>query len=45
MHTALEILKLKHLWLIYQGRHAYPIDEKISTMPLKDIGRLIEQIR
>jgi len=44
MHTALEVLKLNHLLLIYPGQHAYPIDEKISTLPLKDIGSLFEQI-
>jgi predicted AAA+ superfamily ATPase len=45
MHTALEVLKLNHLWLIYPGRHVYPIDEKISALPLKDIASLSKQIR
>jgi predicted AAA+ superfamily ATPase len=45
MHTALEVLKLSHLWLIYPGQHAYPIDEKISALPLKDIADLSKQIR
>jgi len=45
MHTALEVLKLNHLWLIYPGQHAYPIDEKISALPLKDIAGLSKQVR
>jgi hypothetical protein len=45
MHTASEVLKLNHLWLIYPGQYAYPIDEKISALPLKDIGSLSKQIR
>ena len=45
MHTASEVLKLNHLWLIYPGQYAYPIDEKISALPLKDIGGLSKQIR
>jgi len=36
--------KLNHLWLIYPGQYAYPIDEKISALPLKDIGSLSKQI-
>jgi predicted AAA+ superfamily ATPase len=45
MHTASEVLKLNHLWLIYPGQHAYPIDKKISALPLKDIGSLSKRIR
>jgi predicted AAA+ superfamily ATPase len=45
MHTALEVLKLNHLWLIYPGQHAYPVDEKISALPLKDIGSLSKEMR
>jgi hypothetical protein len=43
--AASEVLKLNHLWLIYPGQYAYPIDEKISALPLKDIGSLSKQIR
>ena len=25
LHTASEVLKLDHLWLIYPGQYAYPI--------------------
>jgi hypothetical protein len=45
MVTALEVLKLNRLWLIYPGQHAYPIHEKISALPLKEIGSLTGQIR
>ena len=45
MHSALEVLKLNHLWLIYPGKHAYPIHEKISALPLKDVGSLSKEMR
>jgi hypothetical protein len=45
MHTASEVLKLNHLWLIYPGQYAYSIDGKISALPLKDIGSLSKHIR
>ncbi len=44
-HIAFETLKLRHLWLIYPGQHAYPIHEKISALPLKDIASLPKQMR
>ncbi|MBC8509808.1 MAG: ATP-binding protein [Anaerolineales bacterium] len=40
MRTALMDLKLEHLWILYPGQHAYPVDVRISVWPLKDIARL-----
>ena len=40
MRTALSDLGLEHLWVLYPGQHAYPVDECISVLPLKDIARL-----
>lgn len=37
MRIALKDLKLDRLWVIYPGEHTYPIDEKISVMPVSDI--------
>jgi len=40
MRTALSDLELEHLWVIYPGEHTYPVDERISVWPLKEIARL-----
>ena len=40
MRTAIEALSLDHLWVIYPGRHAYDVDDRITVWPLPDIGRL-----
>ena len=40
MRTALSDLGLEHLWVIYPGQYAYPVEERISVMPLKEITRL-----
>ena len=45
MKQAMESLKLDHLWVIYPGEHAYPISDKISVLPLKEILSLPEQFR
>jgi predicted AAA+ superfamily ATPase len=37
MHAALETLSLDHLWVIYPGKHKYPVHDKISVWPLRDI--------
>lgn len=40
MHSALDDLKLEHLWVIYPGEHTYPADSKITMLPLKHIGEI-----
>jgi len=37
MRVALDDMKLDHLWVIYPGRHCYPVDDKITVMPLGSI--------
>ena len=44
MHAALETLSLDHLWVIYPGKHKYPVHEKISVWTLRDISGLPDQI-
>ncbi|MBI5408868.1 MAG: ATP-binding protein [Nitrospirae bacterium] len=34
MYTALEDLGLEHMWVIYPGKHTYPVHEKITVMPV-----------
>jgi uncharacterized protein len=35
MRVAIADLSLSHLWIVYPGREAYPIDEMISVEPLE----------
>ena len=42
MHTALETLQLDHLWLIYPGRHSYPVSDRITVYSILDLSQLIE---
>ena len=44
MRIGMEDLKLNHLWVIYAGKHIYPMDKKITALPIKDISTLIEHI-
>ncbi|MHB0874460.1 MAG: ATP-binding protein [Anaerolineae bacterium] len=37
MHTAVADLELEHLWVVHPGRHAYPVAERISVLPLRDV--------
>jgi len=45
MRIALDTLKLHHLWIIHPGQHRYPIDKRISALPLIDVGRLKKLVR
>lgn len=40
MRIALEDLRLAHLWIIYPGQHAYPVHEKITVWPLREVAAL-----
>jgi hypothetical protein len=40
MHVALDDLKLDHLWVVYPGSLRYPLSERISALPLREIGSL-----
>ncbi len=41
MQIALEDLELTHLWVIYPGSKKYPLDKKITTLPLTQISELL----
>lgn len=41
---AIQDLNLTHLWFVYPGHQSYPIDEKISAIPLASLSQLKEQI-
>lgn len=37
MHTAMEDLGLDHLWVVYPGKHSYPLAPGITAVPLTEI--------
>lgn len=45
MAIAVEDLRLEHLWIVTPGQHEYPISERISALPLRQISRLPELMR
>jgi len=34
---AVHDLGLEHLWIVYPGKKAYPLDERFSVLPLRDM--------
>lgn len=45
MYVAIQDLKLEHLWVIYPGNQEYPLDKKISVIPIKSLPGFAEKIR
>jgi len=41
MRIAVDDLSLSHLWIVYPGKDAHPIDSKISVLPLRSIAGII----
>jgi uncharacterized protein len=44
MIQAVESLNLSHLWVVYPGEHFYPLSNKISTWPMKNLVSLPEEL-
>jgi predicted AAA+ superfamily ATPase len=44
MHIALQDLGLAHLWVIYPGSQAYPVNEQITVWPIQQLERLKAQL-
>ena len=40
MRVALNDLELEHLWVVYPGHEAYPLDDRLSVLPVADIPAL-----
>jgi hypothetical protein len=40
MHIAHGDLNLEHLWVVYPGARRYPLTEKITALPLREISQL-----
>ncbi|HEX5719945.1 MAG TPA: ATP-binding protein [Thermoanaerobaculia bacterium] len=45
MHIAIRDLSLEHLWVVYPGRHDYPLDERISVLSIDSIPKLAARLR
>ena len=39
-HTAISDLQLEHVWVVHPGEHAFPIEKKITAMPLTRVSEL-----
>jgi hypothetical protein len=44
MRIALEDLALDHLWILYPGSHAYPVQAQITVWPLREVMALPAQL-
>jgi len=44
MHTAIGDLNLKHLWVVYPGAQEYPLDEKITAVPLAQVLKIAARL-
>ena len=40
MRVALADLELEHLWVVYPGHEAYPLDDRISVLPIAGVPAL-----
>lgn len=45
MHTAIQDLRLEHLWVIYPGHQEYSLDHKISVIPIDSVPRIANVLR
>jgi predicted AAA+ superfamily ATPase len=39
-HTAISDLQIDHIWVVYPGEHSFPIEKKITGMPLTRVSEL-----
>ena len=45
MHVAIQDLSLVHLWVVYPGHEEYPLDDKISVIPIASVPHLANTLR
>ena len=45
MRIALDDLQLDHLWVIYPGGYSYPVHEKITVVPLQNMGEIVARLQ
>ena len=44
MRVALADLELEHLWVVYPGHEAYPLDDRISVLPIVGVPALARSL-
>lgn len=44
MQSAIQDLNLKHLWVVYPGRQEYPMDKKITAIPLSQVLKVAARL-
>jgi predicted AAA+ superfamily ATPase len=44
MRIAVEDLGLEHIWVIYPGRHSYPVDDRITVWPLHKLSEMTQAL-
>ena len=44
MRVALNDLELEHLWVVYPGDEAYPLDDRISVLPIAGVPELARSL-
>jgi hypothetical protein len=44
MRVAREDLELEHLWVVHPGPHSYPVEDDITAIAIRDIGRLASEL-
>jgi hypothetical protein len=40
MHSAIESLGLEHLWILYPGERRFPMTDRITALPLRQINNI-----
>jgi hypothetical protein len=45
MRSAIDVLALDHLWVIYPGRETYPLNEKTTVVALRDMAGTLVALR
>ncbi len=40
MHSALEELKLAHLWVVYPGKESYSLAKNVRVIPLTELAQI-----
>jgi hypothetical protein len=45
MLTALQDLKLEHLWVVYPSGPEYALDKRITAMPAASLPDLVEKLK
>lgn len=44
MRVALNDLELEHLWVVYPGDEPYPLDDRISVLPIAGVPELARSL-